>query len=74
LSYDTKAIDLDRSSTVEVTGLLTFLIKVLISSTLVVEAYKGLTEAPLPLMADALATKSALQTSVQSWWSRKSIP
>jgi len=74
LSYDTKAIDLDRSSTVDVTGLLTFLIKVLISSILVVEAYKGLTEAPLPLMADALATKSVLQTSVQSWLSRKSIP
>jgi len=54
--------------------LLTFLIKVLISSTLVVEAYKGLIEATLPLMADTLATKSVLQTSVQSWWSQKSIP
>ncbi len=74
LSCDTKAIDLDRSSTVEVTGLLTFLIKVLISSTLVVEAYKGLTEAILPLMANTLATKSVLQTSVQSWWSQRSIP
>jgi hypothetical protein len=25
-------------------------------------------------MADTLATKSALQTSVQSWWSQRSIP
>jgi hypothetical protein len=54
--------------------LLTFLIKVLISSTLVVEAYKGLAEATLPLMADTLATKSVLQTSVQSWWSQRSTP
>ncbi len=41
-----------------------FRLLVLISSTLVVEAYKGLTEAPLPLMADALATKSALLISL----------
>jgi hypothetical protein len=54
--------------------LLTFLIKLLISSTLVVEAYKGLAEATLPLMADTLATKSVLQTSVQSWWSQRSTP
>ncbi len=74
LYCDTMATDLGRSSTVEVTVLLTFLIKLLISSTLVVEAYKGLAEATLPLMADTLATKSVLQTSVQSWWSQRSTP
>ena len=73
LYCDTMATDLGRSSTFEVTVPADISDKG-ISPTLVVEAYKGLIEATLPLMADTLATKSVLQTSVQSWWSQKSIP
>ena len=73
LSCDTKDTDLGRSSTVEVTVPADTPDKG-ISPTLVVEACKGLIEATLPLMADALAIKSVLQASVQSWWSQKSIP
>jgi hypothetical protein len=60
------ATDLGRSYTFEVTVPAVIFDKG-ISHTLVVEAYKGLIEATLPLMADALAIKSVLQTSVQSW-------
>jgi hypothetical protein len=73
LSCDTKATDLDHSSTVEVTVPADIPDKG-ISPTLVVEAYNCLTEATLPLMADTLATKSVLHTSVQSWWIQRSIP
>ncbi len=73
LYCDTMATDLGRSSTFEVTVPAVIFDKG-IGPTLVVEAYKGLIEATLPLMADVLATKSVLHTSVQSWWSQRSIP
>ncbi len=60
--------DLGRSSSVEVTVPADISYKG-ISPTLAVEAYKGLIEATLPLMADTLTTKPVLQASVLSWWS-----
>ncbi len=63
LYCETMATDLGRSSTVEVTVPADISDKD-ISPTLVVEAYKCLTEATLPLMAITLTTMSVLQTSV----------